>query len=193
MGHTVIILSLLVTLGCLFHVTSSFVVSPVTLTSQKVTSWSRIFSWDDFADLEDEDLQETYASENDSQEYKKEVGSNFEAPDVDWDGEPLFVEAGEVLPLDEDTIQGLLQACRQEIATLFGYSAENRGVGITGGVDFVELDGPIVVLSLKGRFWHERTTVLSRVANYLQQRCPEIIDVTVVDEWQLSDEANYSE
>ena len=193
MGYS-IILCFLVALGCLFHVTSSFVISPVTLSSHKVSSSSRLFSWDDFADLEDDDLlQETYASENDSQEYKKEVGSNFEAPDVDWDGEPLFVEAGSVLPLDEETVQGLLQACRQEVATLFGYSAENRGVGITGGVDFVELDGPIVVISLKGRFWHERTTVLSRVANYLQQRCPEIIDVTVVDEWQLSEEANYSE
>ena len=44
---------------------------------------------------------------------------------------------------------GVLSACREEIGTLFGYSAENRGVGITGGVDFVEMDGPVVVLSLK--------------------------------------------
>jgi hypothetical protein len=57
-------------------------------------------------------------------------------------------------------------------------------------VDFVELDGPVVVLRLKGRFWHERTTVLDRVANFLQQRIPEIIDVVVEDEWQLTTEAN---
>ena len=44
-----------------------------------------------------------------------------------------------------------MSACREEIGTLFGYSAENRGVGITGGVDFVEMDGPVVVLSLKVR------------------------------------------
>ena len=44
---------------------------------------------------------------------------------------------------------GVLSACREEIGTLFGYSAENRGVGITGGVDFVEMDGLVVVLSLK--------------------------------------------
>ena len=73
---------------------------------------------------------------------------------------------------------------------MFGYSAENRGVGITGGVDFVELDGPIVVISLKGRFWHLRTTVLDRVSAYIMGRIPEIIDVIVEDEAQLSKEAN---
>jgi hypothetical protein len=83
-----------------------------------------------------------------------------------------------------------LNACREEIGTVFGYSAENRGVGITGGVDFVEMDGPIVVLSLKGRFWHQRYTVLDRVSLYLQQRIPELIDVVIEDEWQLTDEAN---
>ena len=57
-------------------------------------------------------------------------------------------------------------------------------------VDYVDMDGPTVVLRLKGRFWHQRTTVLERVANYLQQRIPEIIDVTVEDEWQLTKEAN---
>lgn len=74
--------------------------------------------------------------------------------------------------------------------TMFGYQAENRGVGITGGVDFVELDGPTVVLHLKGRFWHQRTTVLSRVGAYLMGRIPEIVDVVVADEWELTDEAN---
>lgn len=38
--------------------------------------------------------------------------------------------------------------------------------------------------------WHQRTTVLDRVANYLQQRIPEIIDVNVEDPYQLTDEAN---
>jgi len=52
------------------------------------------------------------------------------------------------------------------------------------------MDGPTVILRLKGRFWHQRTTVLERVGNYLQQRIPEIIDVTVEDEWQLTNEAN---
>lgn len=70
-------------------------------------------------------------------------------------------------------------------------SLSNRtGVGITGGVDFVEMDGPSVVISLKGRFWHTRTAVLERVGNYLTQRIPEIIDVSIEDPWQLTDEAN---
>jgi hypothetical protein len=98
--------------------------------------------------------------------------------------------AGSQLELSEENVLGLLSACREELGTLFGYSAENRGVGITGGVDYVGLDGPIVILSLKGRYWHQRTTVLDRIANYLQQRIPEIIEVTVEDPWQHTDEAN---
>jgi len=85
---------------------------------------------------------------------------------------------------------GVLSACREELGTLFGYTAENRGVGITGGCDFAYLEGPMVYVSLKGRFWHERTTVLERVSNYLQQRIPEIVSVDVDDPWQLTDEAN---
>jgi len=94
------------------------------------------------------------------------------------------------LELSEDTVLGVLAACRNELGTLFGYTAENRGVGITGGVDLVDLDGPTVIITLTGRFWHERTTVLQRVANYLQQRIPEIVNVTVDHPWQLTQEAN---
>jgi hypothetical protein len=98
--------------------------------------------------------------------------------------------SGSMLELSEETVLGVLAACREELGTLFGYTAENRGVGITGGVDYVDMEGPTVVLSLKGRFWHQRSTVLERVANYLQQRIPEIVDVAVEDQWQLTDEAN---
>lgn len=45
-------------------------------------------------------------------------------------------------------------------------------VGITGKVELAELDGPFVKISLRGRFWHERSTVLARIANYLKQRIP---------------------
>jgi hypothetical protein len=45
-------------------------------------------------------------------------------------------------------------------------------------------------LRLKGRFWHERKTVLARVGSYLKGRIPEIVDVVIEDEWQLTDEAN---
>jgi hypothetical protein len=54
----------------------------------------------------------------------------------------------------------------------------------------VELDGPTVILKLKGRYWHTRQAVLERVGNYLQQRIPEIVDVQIEDEWQLTKEAN---
>jgi hypothetical protein len=150
--------------------------------------------WSNFDYLDDdEDIKidtRDYAKEEDSQDFKAEIGMALEGPSIENDAEPLFVPIGSVLELDEETVLRLLSACRQEIGTLFGYTAENRGVGITGGVDFVEMDGPIVVLKLKGRFWHQRETVLNRVGSYLRSRIPEIIDVIVEDEWQLTDEAN---
>jgi hypothetical protein len=41
-----------------------------------------------------------------------------------------------------------------------------------GVVELADLDGPFVKISLKGRFWHKRSDVLARVANYLKQRIP---------------------
>mmetsp|Transcript_3657 Transcript_3657/g.10061 ORF Transcript_3657/g.10061 Transcript_3657/m.10061 type:complete len:208 (-) Transcript_3657:38-661(-) len=160
-------------------------------TTLKMSDWSSFEALDD----DDNDLlidNKDYAEENDSQEYKAQVGASLEPPEIDDPRivDPIQVPAGSQLELDEDTVLGVMSAMRQELGTLFGYQAENRGVGITGGVDYVELDGPCVVVRLKGRFWHERTTVLSRVSNYLQQRIPEIIEVSVEDPWQLTNEAN---
>eukprot|EP01083_Nonionella_stella_P284076 966928_1 len=159
--------------------------------------------WSDFADLGDDDddifndsppigkMSELgYADENDPQEMKAEIGSNIEAPPVTWHGEPLFLPVGSVIEYSEENVEAVLAACREEIGTMFGYSAENRGVGITGGVDFVELDGPTVVLKLHGRFWHQRPTVLERVGKYIQGRIPEVIDWVVEDPYELTDEAN---
>lgn len=156
------------------------------------SDWTSFEVLDDDEDLDIKIDTREYAKEEDPQETKAQIGANLDPPTIEMDAEPIFVPPGSQLELDEETVLGVLSACRQEIGTLFGYSAENRGVGITGGVDFVEMDGPTVVVSLKGRFWHQRTTVLDRVANYLQQRIPEIIDVVVEDEWQLTDEANES-
>ncbi|KAL7464338.1 hypothetical protein ACHAXS_004668 [Conticribra weissflogii] len=154
-------------------------------------------TWDNFSYDDDDELLETpadanfvAADENDDPEVKAAAGMALEAPEVDYDGPVIQVPQGSALELSEETVQGVLAACREEIGTMFGYQAENRGVGITGGVDFVELDGPTVVLHLKGRFWHQRTTVLSRVGAYLMGRIPEIVDVVVADEWELTDEAN---
>lgn len=151
--------------------------------------------WDTFADLDDDDLPSfAVADENDPQEYKAEVGGMYEAPELTSTAEPIFAPLGSQLELTEENIEGVLAACREEIGTLFGYSAENRGVGITGGVDFLYLDGPCVVLKLKGRFWHQRPTVLARVGAYIMGRIPEVIDVSVENpDYELSDEANGKE
>lgn len=60
----------------------------------------------------------------------------------------------------------LLEA-RSELLQLF-----DESVGITGTVTLADLDGPVVVLSLQGRFWHERSMVLARVGHFLKQRIP---------------------
>lgn len=47
---------------------------------------------------------------------------------------------------DEESIKHILDLCRITLETLFGYSVENRGVGITGSVEYVGLEGPVVVI-----------------------------------------------
>ncbi|PKI49336.1 uncharacterized protein LOC116198139 [Punica granatum] len=86
------------------------------------------------------------------------------------------------LDLTEDNIKQVLADARVELAQLFDSS-----VGITGVVELAEMDGPFVKISLRGRFWHERSTVLARVGNYLKQRIPEILEVDVKDEKMLDD------
>ena len=111
-----------------------------------LSDWSSFQALDDDEDLEIDTTD--YAKEEDSQEMKAQVGASLEPPELleqEVGIEPLFVPSGSQLELDEETVLQVLAACREEIGTLFGYSAENRGVGITGGVDFVEMDGPTVV------------------------------------------------
>ena len=178
------------------------------ITSARSPTLLSMSEWSSFQDLDDDDdllysntndddlpptgkmTQAGYADENDPQELKAEIGSKLPIPEIDWHGDPIFLPVGSALPLSEENVQGVLQACRQDIGTMFGYSAENRGVGITGGVDFVDFDGPTVILRIHGRFWHQRPTVLQRVGKYLQGRIPEIVDWTVEDEYELTDEAN---
>lgn len=166
---------------------------------RKLSDWADFAAIEDDDDLFDDDIKDDlgppgkragFADENDPQEYKAEIGNTIEGPEVDWYGEPLFLPQGTVLPLTEENVQAVLAACREEIGTMFGYSAENRGVGITGGVDFVDFDGPSVIVKLKGRFWHQRPTVLDRVEKYIQGRIPEVVECLVEDPWELTDEAN---
>ncbi|TKY61935.1 hypothetical protein E2542_SST11789 [Spatholobus suberectus] len=71
------------------------------------------------------------------------------------------------LDLTENNVRQVLDDARQELGQIFDTS-----VGITGVVELADLDGPFVKISLKGRFWHKRSTVLARVGNYLKQRIP---------------------
>ena len=98
-----------------------------------MSDWSSFSALDDDDDLDMAVDSREYAKEEDSQELKAEVGASLDPPSIDNDAEPISVPAGSQLALDEETVLGVLSACREEIGTLFGYSAENRGVGITGG------------------------------------------------------------
>ncbi len=51
-----------------------------------------------------------------------------------------------------------------------------------GAIDFVELDGPDVHVSLKGRFWHPTDTVMLRVESFIRKRIPEVVSVQLAQE-----------
>lgn len=193
---SLLLLSFLLNESTAFTTTVSIGPKKVNFVTTKTTKRRMSSNWSDFSFDENKDDSAPvdmyeYATENDPQELKAERGSALPEPEVLDDAvDPIFVPQGTVLEFTKENVLGLLNACRVEIGTMFGYTAENRGVGITGGVDFVDLDGPIVILKLKGRFWHQRPTVLARVGSYIMGRIPEIIDVVVEDESELSDEAN---
>ncbi|KAL3508913.1 hypothetical protein ACH5RR_028314 [Cinchona calisaya] len=86
------------------------------------------------------------------------------------------------LDLTEDNVKQVLADARIELGQLFDDS-----VGITGKAELADLDGPYVKISLSGKFWHKRSTVLARLGNYLKQRIPEILEVDIEDEKQLDD------
>ncbi|KAE9450577.1 hypothetical protein C3L33_17523, partial [Rhododendron williamsianum] len=90
------------------------------------------------------------------------------------------------LDLTEDNVKRVLVDAQAEASYEFGQIFD-VSAGMTGVAQLVELDGPFVKISLKGRFWHKRSTVLDRLANYLKQRIPEILEVDIEDEKQLDD------
>jgi len=66
------------------------------------------------------------------------------------------------LPLDEESIaQCLDELVMSEYGKqMFGVHDMCASVGITGSIEFVELDGPEVLLSLAGQFWHRRGEIV---------------------------------
>jgi hypothetical protein len=91
--------------------------------------------------------------------------------------------------LDEGNVQHCLQLFIDSDygQQMFGCHKRASDIGITGTLDFVELAGPEVTLSLKGKFWHRRETVLGRAAMWLHACMPEIVQVNVSDMEELKD------
>jgi hypothetical protein len=89
--------------------------------------------------------------------------------------------------LTEENAKAVLAKCMEDLGTMFGTNDESRTVGITGTVEFVELDGPMLVVRLCGRFWHQRSRVVERVSAYVLERIPECVDVIIEDAVQLDD------
>jgi hypothetical protein len=96
----------------------------------------------------------------------------------------------DTMHLDEENVLSCLEEFIDSDygTTMFGCHARAAVVGITGSIEFVEICGPEVTLSLDGKFWHKRSTVLGRAAMWLNARIPEITDVVVADVEDLKDE-----
>lgn len=90
----------------------------------------------------------------------------------------------EPLILTEENAALVLEAARQELGTMFGYTKENQAVGITGEVDLVAVEGISIIVRLKNRFWHDRKMVLTRISKFITDRIPEAM-VEIEDLEQL--------
>ena len=77
-------------------------------------------------------------------------------------------------PLDlcEENIVSVIEELKKELGTIFGYDDKSREVGITGEIEFTDVDGPVIFIALKGRFWHATDTIMLRVQSYVKQRIP---------------------
>lgn len=71
--------------------------------------------------------------------------------------------------------------------TMFGRHDMAANVGITGTLELISLEGPEATLSLIGKFWHRRETVLGKAAMYLNARMPELTSITVASAEDLQD------
>ena len=92
-----------------------------------------------------------------------------------------------VLECTEPNVEAVLSKFVNEAEAMFGVHAAAQQIGITGDVALHSLDGPIVLLELRGRFWHRRETVLANARVYLMRAIPELADVDVFDEDNILD------
>eukprot|EP00579_Thalassiosira_antarctica_P021023 CAMPEP_0201965208 /NCGR_PEP_ID=MMETSP0904-20121228/10575_1 /ASSEMBLY_ACC=CAM_ASM_000553 /TAXON_ID=420261 /ORGANISM="Thalassiosira antarctica, Strain CCMP982" /LENGTH=244 /DNA_ID=CAMNT_0048512221 /DNA_START=1 /DNA_END=735 /DNA_ORIENTATION=+ len=93
------------------------------------------------------------------------------------------------LMLDEEFIEQCLEELMDSDygKTMFGRHDMPASVGITGSIEFESLEGPEAILSLSGKFWHRRETVLGKAAMYLNARMPELQSIRVSSPEELSD------
>jgi sortase (surface protein transpeptidase) len=74
--------------------------------------------WSDFQALDDNDNDGNtggdileYAKEEDSQEYKAQVGASLEAPSIEWNAEPIRVPQGNIILQN-----GTKKVCTQKVS-----------------------------------------------------------------------------
>ena len=103
----------------------------------------------------------------------------------DWRSDAVV----ETMFLDEDNAQQCLEEFVESEygKQMFGSHERPSSIGVTGSINLVEVSGPEVTLTLDGKFWHRRATVLGRAAMWLNARMPEITDVMVADQEELKD------
>ena len=87
--------------------------------------------------------------------------------------------------LTEENAIDVLNECMADIGTMFGTEASSRGV-VTGEVEFVELDGPILVVRLRaasgisGRVWSSASKAMCSSGSRMRE-------VVIEDAEQLDD------
>lgn len=86
--------------GGIFTSSAAAVTRSVLIPARPTTTSLGLSDWADFQALDDDDDEDLfvdltdYATEDDSQEFKAEVGSQLEPPSIENDAEPIFVPQG---------------------------------------------------------------------------------------------------